>query len=152
MHPRPKNCDFWAKFFLKPVKPLFLHCLFSTGELKEIKQDISSLRYELLEEKSQATEELAELIQELGDKLSKGTKRPWKRNSCECTWKCPRLKLQVIKYRFAEIFSLDTNFKVYLYSEDISLWSRYDLWLPFGCRMPLFNKVILVARERCNAI
>uniref|UniRef100_A0A673KM45 Short transient receptor potential channel 7-like n=1 Tax=Sinocyclocheilus rhinocerous TaxID=307959 RepID=A0A673KM45_9TELE len=46
------------------------------GELKEIKQDISSLRYELLEEKSQATEELAELIQELGDKLSKGTKRP----------------------------------------------------------------------------
>ncbi|KAA0703875.1 Short transient receptor potential channel 7 [Triplophysa tibetana] len=46
------------------------------GELKEIKQDISSLRYELLEEKSQATEELAELIQQLGDKLSKGTKRP----------------------------------------------------------------------------
>lgn len=47
-----------------------------SGELKEIKQDISSLRYELLEEKSQATEELAELIQELGDKLSKGPKRP----------------------------------------------------------------------------
>ncbi len=45
--------------------------LFFSGELKEIKQDISSLRYELLEEKSQATEELAELIQELGDKLSK---------------------------------------------------------------------------------
>lgn len=59
---------------MKPVKPLFSHS--STGELKEIKQDISSLRYELLEEKSQATEELAELIQELGDKLSKGTKRP----------------------------------------------------------------------------
>ncbi|XP_048852409.1 short transient receptor potential channel 3 isoform X1 [Brienomyrus brachyistius] len=40
------------------------------GELKEIKQDISSLRYELLEEKSQATEELSLLIQKLGDKLS----------------------------------------------------------------------------------
>lgn len=46
------------------------------GELKEIKQDISSLRYELLEEKSQATEELADLIQQLGDKLSKNTKKP----------------------------------------------------------------------------
>ncbi|XP_061101571.1 short transient receptor potential channel 3-like [Conger conger] len=39
------------------------------GELKEIKQDISSLRYELLEDKSQATEELSQLIQKLGDKL-----------------------------------------------------------------------------------
>uniref|UniRef100_A0A4W3IKF4 Transient receptor potential cation channel, subfamily C, member 6a n=1 Tax=Callorhinchus milii TaxID=7868 RepID=A0A4W3IKF4_CALMI len=39
------------------------------GELKEIKQDISSLRYELLEEKSQNTEELAELIRQLGEKL-----------------------------------------------------------------------------------
>ncbi|XP_034971004.2 short transient receptor potential channel 6 [Zootoca vivipara] len=39
------------------------------GELKEIKQDISSLRYELLEEKSQNTEDLAELIQKLGEKL-----------------------------------------------------------------------------------
>ncbi|TRY91328.1 hypothetical protein DNTS_030137, partial [Danionella cerebrum] len=39
------------------------------GELKEIKQDISSLRYELLEEKSQATEELSQLIQKLSDKL-----------------------------------------------------------------------------------
>uniref|UniRef100_A0A8C8H6Y1 Transient receptor ion channel domain-containing protein n=1 Tax=Oncorhynchus tshawytscha TaxID=74940 RepID=A0A8C8H6Y1_ONCTS len=46
------------------------------GELKEIKQDISSLRYELLEEKSQATEELADLIQQLGDKLSKNAKKP----------------------------------------------------------------------------
>ncbi|XP_066507248.1 short transient receptor potential channel 7-like [Hoplias malabaricus] len=46
------------------------------GELKEIKQDISSLRYELLEEKSQATEELADLIQQLGDRLSKNTKKP----------------------------------------------------------------------------
>ncbi|XP_051506283.1 short transient receptor potential channel 3-like isoform X1 [Myxocyprinus asiaticus] len=42
------------------------------GELKEIKQDISSLRYELLEEKSQATEELSLLIQKLSDKLN-----PW---------------------------------------------------------------------------
>ncbi|XP_029439552.1 short transient receptor potential channel 7 [Rhinatrema bivittatum] len=41
------------------------------GELKEIKQDISSLRYELLEEKSQATGELAELIQQLSDKFGK---------------------------------------------------------------------------------
>ncbi|XP_067606900.1 short transient receptor potential channel 6 isoform X2 [Pseudorca crassidens] len=40
------------------------------GELKEIKQDISSLRYELLEEKTQNSEDLAELIRKLGDKLS----------------------------------------------------------------------------------
>uniref|UniRef100_A0A8C9C665 Transient receptor potential cation channel subfamily C member 6 n=1 Tax=Phocoena sinus TaxID=42100 RepID=A0A8C9C665_PHOSS len=40
------------------------------GELKEIKQDISSLRYELLEEKSQNSEDLAELIRKLGEKLS----------------------------------------------------------------------------------
>ncbi|KAK6474722.1 short transient receptor potential channel 7-like [Huso huso] len=46
------------------------------GELKEIKQDISSLRYELLEEKSQATGELAELIQQLSDKLGRNTKKP----------------------------------------------------------------------------
>uniref|UniRef100_A0A8C6K8Y4 Transient receptor potential cation channel subfamily C member 7 n=1 Tax=Nothobranchius furzeri TaxID=105023 RepID=A0A8C6K8Y4_NOTFU len=45
------------------------------GELKEIKQDISSLRYELLEEKSQAAEELALLIQQLGDKFGKNTMR-----------------------------------------------------------------------------
>ncbi|XP_026064929.1 short transient receptor potential channel 3-like [Carassius auratus] len=43
------------------------------GELKEIKQDISSLRYELLEEKSQATEELSLLIQKLSDKLNPTT-------------------------------------------------------------------------------
>ncbi|NXA50335.1 TRPC7 protein, partial [Nothocercus julius] len=36
-----------------------------------IKQDISSLRYELLEEKSQATGELARLIQQLSDKFGK---------------------------------------------------------------------------------
>ncbi|XP_073518238.1 short transient receptor potential channel 6 isoform X2 [Phyllobates terribilis] len=40
------------------------------GELKEIKQDISSLRYELLEEKTHNTEDLAELIHKLGDRLS----------------------------------------------------------------------------------
>ncbi|NXK32436.1 TRPC7 protein, partial [Piprites chloris] len=44
---------------------------FLLGELKEIKQDISSLRYELLEEKSQATGELAKLIQQLSDKFGK---------------------------------------------------------------------------------
>ncbi|XP_057396720.1 short transient receptor potential channel 7 isoform X3 [Balaenoptera acutorostrata] len=41
------------------------------GELKEIKQDISSLRYELLEEKSQATRELADLIQQLSEKFGR---------------------------------------------------------------------------------
>ncbi|KAK9518087.1 hypothetical protein VZT92_023408 [Zoarces viviparus] len=45
------------------------------GELKEIKQDISSLRYELLEEKSDAAAELALLIQQLGDKFGKNTMR-----------------------------------------------------------------------------
>lgn len=35
------------------------------GELKEIKQDISSLRYELLEEKSHNMERMAELISKL---------------------------------------------------------------------------------------
>eukprot|EP00069_Balaena_mysticetus_P001678 bmy_03835T0 len=42
-----------------------------SGELKEIKQDISSLRYELLEEKSQATGELADLIQQLSEKFGR---------------------------------------------------------------------------------
>ncbi|KAK1789322.1 hypothetical protein P4O66_015257 [Electrophorus voltai] len=45
------------------------------GELKEIKQDISSLRYELLEDKSQATEELSNLIQQLSDKFGKNAKK-----------------------------------------------------------------------------
>ncbi|XP_059378007.1 short transient receptor potential channel 7-like [Carassius carassius] len=45
------------------------------GELKEIKQDISSLRYELLEEKSQATGELADLIQQLTDKFGRNAKK-----------------------------------------------------------------------------
>ncbi|XP_035240916.1 short transient receptor potential channel 6-like isoform X3 [Anguilla anguilla] len=39
------------------------------GELKEIKQDISSLRYELLEEKSHSMQELAELVRRLGGKV-----------------------------------------------------------------------------------
>lgn len=41
-----------------------------TGELKEIKQDISSLRYELLEEKSHNMEELAKLVRTLETNLS----------------------------------------------------------------------------------
>ncbi|XP_019739991.1 short transient receptor potential channel 7b [Hippocampus comes] len=45
------------------------------GELKEIKQDISSLRYELLEEKSEAAGELSLLIQQLGEKFGKNTMR-----------------------------------------------------------------------------
>ncbi|XP_051956110.1 short transient receptor potential channel 6-like [Xyrauchen texanus] len=40
------------------------------GELKEIKQDISSLRYELLEEKAHNLEELAELVRKLENNLS----------------------------------------------------------------------------------
>lgn len=47
----------------------------TSGELKEIKQDISSLRYELLEDKSQATEELAVLIHKLSEKLSPSSPR-----------------------------------------------------------------------------
>lgn len=56
-----------------PVCPLLLTKISSVfaGELKEIKQDISSLRYELLEEKSQATGELADLIQQLSEKFGK---------------------------------------------------------------------------------
>lgn len=50
-------------------------CDFVAGELKEIKQDISSLRYELLEEKADAAGELALLIQQLGDKFGKNTMR-----------------------------------------------------------------------------
>lgn len=60
----------------------FLLCMCIVGELKEIKQDISSLRYELLEEKSQATGELADLIQQLSDKFSKNDKKqPWGREA-----------------------------------------------------------------------
>ncbi|XP_061644235.1 short transient receptor potential channel 7-like isoform X2 [Phyllopteryx taeniolatus] len=45
------------------------------GELKEIKQDISSLRYELLEDKSEAAGELSLLIQQLAEKFGKNTTR-----------------------------------------------------------------------------
>lgn len=52
-------------------RPLTITFCVLAGELKEIKQDISSLRYELLEEKSQATGELADLIQQLSEKFGK---------------------------------------------------------------------------------
>lgn len=54
------------------VKPNLLQRLlhqpacFSPGELKEIKQDISSLRYELLEEKAQNMETLDGLLRRIG--------------------------------------------------------------------------------------
>lgn len=57
------------------------------GELKEIKQDISSLRYELLEEKSQATGELARLIQQLSDKFGKNLNKDiwrWTQRKAPC--------------------------------------------------------------------
>lgn len=67
--------EFHSFFFFLPKskEQMTNHMLFNTntiGELKEIKQDISSLRYELLEDKSQATEELAILIHKLSEKLS----------------------------------------------------------------------------------
>lgn len=60
-------------FLLRLTCPDCRDCV--VGELKEIKQDISSLRYELLEEKSDAAGELALLIQQLGDKFGKNTMR-----------------------------------------------------------------------------
>lgn len=57
---------------------MFLSVVINAGELKEIKQDISSLRYELLEDKSQATEELAILIHKLSEKLNP--------NMLRCEW------------------------------------------------------------------
>ena len=65
--------NFTLCFFSKSEEQMTNHMFFNTntiGELKEIKQDISSLRYELLEDKSQATEELAILIHKLSEKLS----------------------------------------------------------------------------------
>lgn len=59
---------------IRAIKPLNM-CVCVVGELKEIKQDISSLRYELLEEKSQATGELADLIQQLSDKFGRNAKK-----------------------------------------------------------------------------
>lgn len=47
-------------------------CSCSTGELKEIKRDISSLRYELLEMGNHEMETLAELVERLGDVLPAG--------------------------------------------------------------------------------
>lgn len=52
------------------VMHVYKHLSISTGELKEIKQDISSLRYELLE-KSNETEEMAEMIRTLAETLSR---------------------------------------------------------------------------------
>lgn len=48
----------------------YLYENISPGELKEIKQDISSLRYVLLEEKNHNMERLAELIRRFGEKVS----------------------------------------------------------------------------------
>ena len=67
-------------FFQLAFRSVFAHTVVSVcgcvvGELKEIKQDISSLRYELLEEKSDAAGELALLIQQLGDKFGQNTMR-----------------------------------------------------------------------------
>lgn len=64
---------FHSLFFSKYEGQITNYMFFNTntvGELKEIKQDISSLRYELLEDKSQATEELAILIHKLSEKLN----------------------------------------------------------------------------------
>lgn len=66
--------EFHSLFFYKSkgqiINYMFIFHTNTTGELKEIKQDISSLRYELLEDKSQATEELAILIHKLSEKLN----------------------------------------------------------------------------------
>lgn len=60
---------FWLQCFAGQIVKLdlvsFNYC--PTGELKEIKQDISSLRYELLERKNHDMETLAELIRQLGE-------------------------------------------------------------------------------------
>lgn len=53
--------------------------LCSTGELKEIKKDISSLRYELLEMGNHEMETLAELVRQLGEvlHLQRGKEELW---------------------------------------------------------------------------
>lgn len=61
---------FFSKSKEQITHDMFLFNTNTIGELKEIKQDISSLRYELLEDKSQATEELAVLIHKLSEKLN----------------------------------------------------------------------------------
>lgn len=58
-----------ASYSALRIDSILVTLVFSKGELKEIKQDISSLRYELLEEKTQNSEDLAELIRKLGEKL-----------------------------------------------------------------------------------
>lgn len=55
----------WLIFFIIQTEDCFV-----TGELKEIKQDISSLRYELLEEKSNNMEELAKLVRTIETNIS----------------------------------------------------------------------------------
>lgn len=69
LHPVPESLDF-TRVSACVFTVDFLSLLFFKGELKEIKQDISSFRYELLEEKTQTSEDLAELIRKLGEKLS----------------------------------------------------------------------------------
>lgn len=53
-----------------------LNCL--TGELKEIKQDISSLRYALLERGNHDMETLAKLIRQLGKVMHNQQKKEQK--------------------------------------------------------------------------
>lgn len=71
--------EFHSLFFSKSKEQIanyvFVFNTDTSGELKEIKQDISSLRYELLEDKSQATEELAVLIHKLSEKLTPSMQR-----------------------------------------------------------------------------
>ena len=55
----------WITELWNPIWCRFTHC--PTGELKEIKQDISGLRFELLERASHDMETLAKLIKQLGD-------------------------------------------------------------------------------------
>uniref|UniRef100_A0A6Q2Z7X2 Transient receptor ion channel domain-containing protein n=1 Tax=Esox lucius TaxID=8010 RepID=A0A6Q2Z7X2_ESOLU len=82
---KSRTCQFWCSLasFKQIMKRLIKRYVLKAqvdkendevneGELKEIKQDISSLRYELLEDKSQATDELSLLIQKLSDKINIG--------------------------------------------------------------------------------
>lgn len=57
----PLFCDVFL-----PLLLLIFTTSIIPGELKEIKQDISSLRYELLEDKSEAMKELSLFIHKLG--------------------------------------------------------------------------------------
>lgn len=90
-----------------------------TGELKEIKQDISSLRYELLEDKSQATEELAILIHKLSEKLSPSVLRcEWHRAgaagwTAARTWAIMFLKCEILE-KLVYVFSINYLYHVTL--------------------------------------